>query len=761
MAVVDALLADPRIGWLPVRHHSPAAAYHVGAWIRANRPAAVLVEAPEDATGQIPWLVHAEAAPPLALLFAFKGDDGQRVRYLWPLLGHDPEWVAIRAAAEIGAELRMIDAPVRALQAVGGLGVDRGGAAEEAYLQAVAARSRRPTFDAFWESRFEAGADQVPTDRFRRAVLTLAACARAVDDAPGPATALREGHLRWAVDQALAAHPGERIAVVVGAMHAVVLPATPPKRARARADATATVLLTAPSNRALARRGVTSPAWGEAQWDALNGGPDPAERVLVEVTGAARRAGAPVGTADTIGAVRVAVGLAALRGGGVTRDDVADGARSALTKGSVASAGGAVARALDEVLTGTRRGVVPPEAGRPPLVEDFWASIAAHRLTLGDRVQEVRCSIADKPKHQEKSAFLHRCAALGVPMFGPLPDLRGDDAHFRGPNYAEGADLHLTIERWGVRGDLEIDDTLLEVAERGTTIAEAAGDLLVADRGAAGPDAAARARLVLRAAQMRLTDVLPALLDELEAAIALDGAFLALVEALGDLHLLWSYRRALPTHGDARVARVRGAAYDRACLALPAVRGVAETEVERAVDALHAITRFAATEPTADRDRLAERLGDVAQDDRAQPRVRGAATGLLAGLGLVPIEAAAEVLSQYLRGSVHEVRRGGAFLEGVLGATRSASIGSPRLISAVHDVLVRLPEEEFVAVLPDLRRAFAVFVPAEVERIGEQVAALLAGPGADDEDAPIPAAAAERMRALDEQIARRLAAAGR
>jgi hypothetical protein len=756
-AVVEQLLADPQVGWLPVRHHSPAAAFHAAAWIREHRPAAVLIEAPEDAAGQLRWLLHEGAEPPLALLFSFKGDGG-RVRWLWPLLAHDPEWVALRAAAEIGAEVRLIDAPVRALHAVGGLGVDIARSdAEVAYLRALAAASRRPTFDAFWASRFEPEAHRVPTERFRRAVLLLAACARAVHDhPPGPATALREAHLRWAVDQARADHAGQRIAVVVGAMHAVAVPSTRPKRARARADASATVMLAATSSRALARRGIAAPEWGAAGWQAMHGGPEPALRALVEVAAAARRGGAALGTADAIGAVEVARGLAALRGGGVTLEDVEDGARAALIKGAADQAGGVVARALAEVLVGTARGRLPPEAGRPPLVEDFYAEVAAHRLTLGDRVQEIRCAVADKPRHQAKSAFLHRCRALEIPMFGPLPGGR-DEEVFRGPSWAERADLHLTIERWGVCGDLAVDDRLLELADSGTTVAEAAGDLLLAQRRAAGDDVAERARILLRAAQMRLDDLLPTLLVELEDAVASGGTFHGLVEAMADLQLLWGYRRSLPTHGDARVARVRTAAYDRACLALPGVRAVADPQVDETVDAMQALTRFAATEATADRELLTGRLRLVADDADAQPRVRGAATGLLAGLGEVRIEAVADELSRYLRGAVDDLRRGGAFLEGVLETTRSASIRSRRLIGAVHDVLLRLPDEDFVAVLPDLRRAFSVFVPAEIERLGEQVARLLAGePDLDPDDAPLPEADAATIRALDGRIAERL-----
>lgn len=732
---VDRILADPRVAWLGVKHHSPACAWHVDAWIREHRPAAVLIEAPEDANDVLPWLAHAETAAPLALLFAFtdKAVETGRVRWMWPILAHDPEWVALRTGSELGIDVRLIDAPARAIHAAGGARPTRDRElGPEDYLEAAALRAGRPNFDALWESAFEHAPDERQSVAFFRAVLTLGWCARASGGEVDPATALREGHMRWCVDQALAAHPTGRIAVVTGAFHAAALIDAKAKRVKPRADAGAGVVLTAPSHRALSRRGVDHPGWGAARWSALHGGPDPALYTLVAVTAEVRAAGVPVGTADAVGAVEVARGLAALRstraaGAGITVSDVVDGARSALVKGAIG--GPAVDAAVTRVLIGEARGRLPAHAGRPPLVEDFWAEVARHRLTLDDEVREVRCTVADNPRHQAKSAFLHRCRLLEVPMFAPLPDGR-DDAVFRGPNWADGTDLHLIVERWGVTADPAIDDRLLELSERGGTVVEAATDALGEAKAAAGDDVAARAGILLHAAQMRLTELLPKLLDDLAAAVARDPSLANLVRALLDLALLQNYRGSLPTHGHARVSEVLSTTYDRACLALASVRFVADPEVPAMVDALVSLTRFAvlgggSPDGGPDRELLASRMAAAGEDRATHPSIRGTLHGLLAGLGAMRVEAIAVELRGYLRGVVEEVRRGGAYLEGVLGASRTSFLRSGVLLAAVHDVVVRLPDDAFAAVLPDLRRAFAVFVPAEIERIGERVAGLV------------------------------------
>ncbi|MEQ1503124.1 MAG: DUF5682 family protein, partial [Myxococcota bacterium] len=425
-------------------------------------------------------------------------------------------------------------------------------------------------------------------------------------------------------------------------------------------------------------------------------------------------------------------------------------------KGAIAEHGPAVVEALREVLDGQARGIVPAGAGRPPLVDDFWATLAAHRVNLGDDPREVRCDIGTNPKHRSKSSFFHRCRLLEIPMFDP-------DEPYRGPDWAERTALHLRVERWRVVADVEIDDRLVALAERGTTIGEVALAALHEQRLAAGGDVAACARLVVAGAQLDLDVGAVGILDELEQAAARDADLRDLVSATTHLALLGSVGRS-PTDAErSRVDAVMSFCYERACVGLPSIRSVADAEAHTMVDALKTLVRFAVAHPgpaLADRrGLLVDRLGALSELTDGQPLIRGAAFGLSAGLGATSIARIATELSRYLRGPVAEVRRGGAFLEGVLGATRSAFVHSGRLLAAVHDVVVRLPDDEFLGVLPDLRRAFSVFVPSELEAIGGQVAELLGRRTADLRGGAIPEPSAAVIRDLDARIAVRLAAA--
>src|SRR5687767_12603682 len=56
-----------RVVYFPVRHHSPACAWHVDRLIWEVKPDAVLIEGPRDASGIIPLLTHKQTKFPVAI----------------------------------------------------------------------------------------------------------------------------------------------------------------------------------------------------------------------------------------------------------------------------------------------------------------------------------------------------------------------------------------------------------------------------------------------------------------------------------------------------------------------------------------------------------------------------------------------------------------------------------------------------------------------------------------------------------------------
>jgi len=774
-AVVDAVMDGGRVIYVPVKHYSPACAHHVRRLILAVRPVGVLIEGPDDATGLIPHIIDEATAPPLTLFsyyldktnrFDMNGvmsadaDTPARFRAWWPMTAHAPEYQAMRAGAEVGAQLAFIDLPLHAtipyhhipLRQAERLVQDRH-LAENAWFEALARRQRVRSFDAFWQATFEVGGFEQRTDAFIRQVLTFAECTRSAEptgaslEADG--TLAREAHMRAGLDRFLKAVPEGPVVVVTGAFHSVALPFCAPARKKVRSDRNQETFLTVHSYRALRRLYHLSPTPGYAHavWEAGESGharpfDEAAVRTLLGVLRRARELGEPLSTADGVAAFAAARGLAELRGHTqVALEDVRDAATMCFVKGDLRVRGGAVKVALDDVLGGDRVGRITDAAGQPPLLADFYAQCKGHRIDTTGADKTVRCDVNRRDAHRARSAFLHQCDALDIPMFG---DLEGRGVHFRGPDPVEGVDLHLISEAWAVRWSVDVDDRLVELSDHGASVAQVAETLLADALRKAEGNAADTTRCLLRAARMGLTGMFDALLVAVESSLVVDWRFDHLATALADFLMLYAYRDFLPTHGDLRLLTTLVTIYGRAVLALPQLAHVAPEDVARQVDLLQSLVRITLTFDAVDLDRqlLAERLHELTAVPDGTPQLRGAAFGVLFALGATRDKTVARELAGYLAGTPDRVLQAGPFLEGLFATARSIVLGSRRLLGTIDTVLGAVDADTFKLMLPDMRRAFTGFIPSEIDGI----AARLRAAGGAEPEAPSPAVVGERLR---------------
>ena len=126
---VESVLAEP-LYWFPVRHHSHSVARHLATALRQRKPKMIFIEGPYEANDLIPFVVDAKTEPPVAIYSSYRDDDNvlglngiaspaaeipARFAAWYPLTAYSPEYVAMKLAAAIGAEVVFIDLPHHAL----------------------------------------------------------------------------------------------------------------------------------------------------------------------------------------------------------------------------------------------------------------------------------------------------------------------------------------------------------------------------------------------------------------------------------------------------------------------------------------------------------------------------------------------------------------------------------------------------------------------------------------------------------------------
>ena len=757
----------------PIRHHSPACALALRALLEQVSPAVVLIEGPAEYTGLLPALQDPDTVPPVAVLSLV-----DRTASYYPLAEFSPEWVALRWAGEHDAEAAFID---RAPGPHGGPLDDGAGGAASRTLQAEYHLARSTALDALarrlgcrdhddvWEQLFEdrGSADIRAWPDFFADTLAWSALARLdaereVLDADG--THAREAVMAAALRRRLketADGGGGPLVVVTGAFHT-------PALLDALDAAPEAAWLPEPETRTrpvpeswlirydYARldslggygAGMPSPGLWQRAWRARTGaGPGRsaartptgargfATAVVLDVVTALRERGEPLGTAQVRAAVEQTLGLAALRGRAWPgRTDILDALTSCLVKDDTGLSGN-LGAAVATVFAASDLGRVPAGTASPPLVAEVRERLRALRFRLDDTVERrVALDTARRPRHRERRELLARLRFAEV----------GFARQVGGADLVAGTGLGRFVEEWVYAWTPVVEAALVRAAQEAPTL-----DVLVRTRLAERLDgerrAVALAELLAELAVMGLDEEAVGVCDVLETAVS-DVSDLAelvevlhrlasLVEGTGRLRLERASRaaprlRSMLRRGTAEIARL-----------VAELVGMADDEAARAVDALIAVrdllVRFAVADGAVHAADAADAAGDVGPGREAvlreidvlrraratAPVLVGCATGIASSTGSLSRREVAGAIVARL--SPEADRTGVAdFLVGLMRTSPDVVLHDPDILRAVTRTLSGLGESGFLAVLPDLRRAFTALRPTETHRLAERIAAL-------------------------------------
>lgn len=436
---------------LGVRHHGPGSARAVRAALEQCAPRAVLIEGPAEADDLVPLAAHPEMRPPVALL-AHAVDDPGRAAF-WPLAAFSPEWVALRWALEHDVPVRFIDLPAAHTLALPDeetgeetAGAGAGDAVRLDPLRVLAETAGHDDPERWWEDVVEhrgdggasrssgaesgggSGADALAP--FAALAEAMAALRTAYGDGGHGRDPVREAHMRLRL-RAARREFGDPVAVVCGAWHvpALALPHSPLRASpHPTVDADRQLLKGLPkvktaltwvpwTHRRLARRsgygaGITSPGWYGHLFDA----PDrPVERWLTKAARLLREEDYAVSSAHVIEAVRLAEGLATVRGrplAGLAELD--DAVRAVMGEGSDVPS----ALIRDRLVVGEVLGQVPEDAPAVPLQRDLARCQRTLRLKPEAAEREVELDLR-KETDADRSRLLHRLRLLGIPWASP------------------------------------------------------------------------------------------------------------------------------------------------------------------------------------------------------------------------------------------------------------------------------------------------------------------------------------------------------
>ena len=787
---------DAPVLYYPVRHHSPACAWHLERAMERYRPELVLVEGPENANDLIPILADPKTCAPVALYYAYRDDAGllragepeaedeapppEHHACYYPFLDQSPELAALRLAGRMGIPARFMDLPygeiLAATRAGSGLRAEEPGVsyASDRYLspallwQRVCESTGVRDFEEFWETYYECRGLAMPTGEFVRQV--NAWCLLARENTPRremeeDGCLAREAHMARRIREA--GKSCGKILVVAGGFHlwGLLHPEEEPEerpRIPRGSQTVYPVRYSEPAADALSgyASGMPAPAFYRKLWQRLHqedtDGPAAWDGVVLDTIvrcGRRLRArGDTISAYDEQCALQQARGLAALRGKPAPGLYVLqDGVLSAFVKGEANLAGCEPLRLLREIDTGARVGSLCRDDLVPPLVQDFAGQCKKYRLRQDSAErQEVTLEIFSRARHRAESRFLHQTDFLECGF------ARWD----KGPDLLRGTGRSLIREHWVCQWSAEVETALVEHAVWGSTVAEACAQLL-RRRLAEATRAQEGASLLMQGFLMGLGDTADAMARRVEELLLTDGDFSSLCRACAAVSTLDTWQEQYGERGGYDYPALLRQCFARILQMLPSMSAVDDRRVEAVQENCQLLYEITARPAFADlRAVLLRALEELIAQDPIHPALHGAALGLLYGGAPEKKDLAVQTAAGYLQGTHDQKLRSAAFLQGLFRTARDLLLVDEVQLASIDGLLCELEDEEFITLLPQLRLAFSYFTPTEADRLGRQAAALHGAARLKTAGAPVSPAAYSEWEAIDAWAAEHLSAWG-
>ncbi|MBD8161433.1 DUF5682 family protein [Erwinia persicina] len=712
---------------LGIRHHSPACARLVQRSIKQLRPAWVLIEGPADFTPRLGELLLPHTLP-VAIYSYCQFQDHQRPGTgAWtPFAEWSPEWQALRAAGEIGAETCFIDLPVWALS-----DDDDSEDADAHYhrrQQAMLDACGMENSDALWDHLFEDEAQQASLPE----ALALWFQQLRADSGGSVQDRQREAYMaRW-IAWAVAQNSGP-VLVVCGGWHAPALAhlwrgadATerPPLPEPVVQDAVSGSYLTPYSEKRLDvlagyLSGMPAPVWQDWCWRV--GQRQAGLSLLEAVLAALRQRHLPASTADMANALSQAQALAALRGHRLPlRNDWLDALAGSLIKealntplpwsyrGTLQSGTDPILMVLVDILAGQRFGELATTTPQPPLPQDVNGELARVGITLPATLSLNRYDATGL----QQSQVLHRLAVLAIPgitcLTGNTLALSGDGE-----------------EQWALTRPLTQHAALIEAARYGATLEEASRNRLssaMAESEGIGP----LSGWLQRATLAGLSAFSQVLLTRLEQQIALESHFEAMGPPLEVLYALWRHDSINGMRDAAVLQTTLRAAVDRTLWLAESTGLIATPLVSAHLHSWQALCHILRDEqnrqPAGDLVPLPRALAVLTRRFRAKEACalsRGAALGAL--IRLEQPDAGAQAALALLDDLPPDLL--GEALHGLIALARHQLASHPAFIVGFNQRLMQLDNDPFIHALPDMRAALAWLPPRERAALARQVLA--------------------------------------
>ena len=722
---------------LGIRHHGPGSASSLLRALEENIPDILLVEGPPDAQDLLPWMGHEDLQPPAAILIYVPDEPKKAVYY--PFAAFSPEWQAIRFALQQGIPVRFMDLPQANQLALENRHpfspeeneeeAEQSGDLSPEEIQKLE-RFRYDPLDClaeiagfsdgerWWEYLVEQrrGGGQELFEAITLMMVSLREGEEVDKNVLGlfqPLEAEREANMRQMIRDAQT-EGFEKISVVCGAWH---VPALQDLSQEAEDKALLKGLKKCKTAAAwvpwsygrLSRQsgygaGIASPGWYEVLWQASSQGLAASEicaRWLTLAAKALRSEDLAISSAHVIEAVRLAETLAALRGQPLAGlNELNDAVKAVFCFGDDLP----LQLVHEKLIINERLGKVPEDAPMTPLQSDLARLQKSLRLPPEALQRELDLDLR-KPNDLKRSHLLHRLALLNI-HWGDFQPVSGKSGSFH--------------EIWKLKWEPDLAVQVVEASLWGNTVYEAALGYIQHFLDQENPDLPTLTGLVNKALLAEIPEAVETLISRLEAETALSSDTSKLMETFPPLADVQRYGNVRQMDTEL-VSNVLDGLAARICIGLPPACSSLDDAAAYAM--FSRIVRVHSAMLLLQNESYLAGWYAVLQSLANQKGLHGLLAGRANAILLFQGVLTTEDISIRLGLSLSKAaspEAAAAWIEGLLKDSGALLIHEDSLWKVLDDWLGGLSEEEFVQILPLLRRTFSTFTFPERRLLGEK-----------------------------------------
>ena len=741
-----------KIKFFPVRHHSPACAYHLKKIIEEYKPETILIEGPSDSNFLMEYMTNEETIPPFCIYSSYIDKSGEKCRSYYPFLDYSPEFVAIKKSYELKINCSFIDMPFGYIiensenninrKPISIYDKDNNKFNVNDYTIRLTKKSGLKSFAEFWERDFEIKGILKNSEDFIKSVFALGYYMRLIES-EDIETKNREyfmaKNIKEFIDKKI-----DKILVITGSFHVKGIidklkdfeniEKEFAKLKKYEIQNSSNYLIPYSFEEADQRKGYVAgieyPAFYNNIWKKLNEDyidnayTETVKSFIIKAAGI-NRDYYNINIPDCINAYYMAINLAKLRGknnAGVY--ELIDSVKSAFIKGEISLENTGNIELMMKLLSGISNGKVSSKSIVPPVVLDFRNLCKTHRIRIDktETTESILDIIKDK-NHFEKSKFFHKMRFLDI----------GFCKLIKGPDYINKIDKNLAREIWKYKYNSQVEALLIDKSVYGTSIEELCLNF-IKDKLKSRLNAEEISKLIIESTVMGLYNFLIDNYSEIENIILSDSDFISLCKALNNFSYLINIEKINGNINKDRenifkdadiISKVKSLSKHAFILAVQNMESIKNFDEEKALKYSVYIKNlyiYTLENENLDKEIFNEKIDSMLQNTFGSSHIYAVCLSIKYKSSRIYAKEFASIISNFLETA--ETEAIAYFLNGIFLIARDIIFINDDLINEIDRAIKNIEENKFIEILPNLRLAFTNLTPTETERLSLLIAKI-------------------------------------